>query len=54
MCRASGRCPSTAAVYEALTSRACEEEFSYERMETMGDAVRQNHVTCTLGLRFRV
>lgn len=28
------------AVFEALTSRACEEVFSFERMETMGDAVR--------------
>lgn len=32
-------------VHEALTSRACEEAFSYERVETMGDAVcPQKHV----------
>ena len=31
--------PSARAVFEALTCKACEEPFSYERMETMGDAV---------------
>ena len=31
--------PSARAMFEALTCKACEEPFSYERMETMGDAV---------------
>ena len=31
--------PSARAMFEALTCKACEESFSYERMETMGDAV---------------
>ena len=35
-------------VHEALTSRACEEAFSYERVETMGDAVSPHARTlCT-------
>ena len=40
------RVPSTRAVFEALTCKACEEGFSYERMETMGDAVLKFETRC--------
>ena len=44
--RRARRVPSTRAVFEALTCKACEEGFSYERMETMGDAVLKFETRC--------